>query len=192
MPCSLAKCGEIILSHLQYFCFCSSQGMNYFQKMKMENWYLTRWISVTHGRWLQGGENWRRSQVRGNLLHFFHLWEWAVDHETQQFMNLRAGMLGLWGGNHCWNVYIEERNGKFWTMKTMHFSFHVICLLCFFMEEMAILQLMCWLSSVFSSWYSMLVLERDRVYWFFQHLFLFYCPFQVTVHHPSLPGPGEV
>ena len=124
--------------------------------------------------------------------HFFHLWEWAVDHQTQQFMNLRAGMLGLWGGNHCWNVYIEERNGKFWTMKTMHFSFHVICLLCFFMEEMAILQLMCWLSSVFSSWYSMLVLERDRVYWFFQHLFLFYCPFQVTVHHPSLPGPGEV
>ena len=121
MPCSLAKCGEIILSHLQYFCFCSSQGRNYFQKMKMENWYLTRWISVTHGRWVQGGENQWRIQVRGNLLHFFHLWEWAVAHQTQQFMNLRAAMLRLWGGNHCWNVSMEERNGEFWTMKTMHF-----------------------------------------------------------------------
>ena len=50
----------------------------------------------------------------------FHLWECAVDHQTQQFMNLRAGMLGLWGGSHCCNVYREEWRRRIWDSADRH------------------------------------------------------------------------
>ena len=73
-----------------------------------------QWISVARGRWVWGGENQGRSQKRGNSLYFFHLWEWAVDHQTQQFMNLRAWMLGLCGGNHCLNGHREEWRRRIW------------------------------------------------------------------------------
>ena len=104
----------------------------------------------------------------------------------------RKPLLKCFHGGTKWRILDNEDNAFF----LPYMSSSV-----FFMEEMVILQFMCWLSSIFSSWYSTLVLffffstlvlERDHVYWFFQHLFLFYCPFQVTVHHPSLPGPGEV
>ena len=101
-------------------CFYSSQGRNYPPKMKMENWYLTQWISLVCGRWVQGGENQGRSQQRGNLLHFFHLWEWAVDHQTQKLMNLREWMLELCGGNHCWDVHREERRKRIWDSLDSH------------------------------------------------------------------------
>ena len=158
----------------------------------MEKLYMTQWISVARGRWVQGGENQERSQKRGNLLHFFHLWEWAVDHQSQQFMNLRTGMLGLWGGNHCWNVHRKGQNLGLWSQASV--SFHVIGLLQGFLRRRwLILLLVSWPSSPFfflkinvNFWHETLFTD------FFQHLFLIYHSFQVTVHHPSLPGPGEV
>ena len=56
----------------------------------------------------------RRSQESGDLFHFFHLWEWAVDHQTQKLMNLREWMLELCGGNHCWNVHREKWRRRIW------------------------------------------------------------------------------
>nr|XP_010959913.1 dihydrodiol dehydrogenase 3-like [Camelus bactrianus] len=54
---------------------------------------------------------WRRehrggSQGRGHLLHFFHLWEWCVDHRIQQLTSFKKAAMLVWcGGNHYLSVY---------------------------------------------------------------------------------------
>ena len=158
----------------------------------MENWYLTQWISVARGRWVWGGENQGRSQKRGNSLYFFHLWEWAVDHQTQQFMNLRAWMLGLCGGNHCLNGHREEWRRRIWDSVDRYLfpSMWYIFTWNFSKAGAVVFLFISWPSSQFfflivkgNSWWMSVITDA------FQHLFLFYCPFQVTVHDCSPPLP---
>ena len=158
----------------------------------MENWYLTQWISVTRGRWVQGGENQGRNQKRGSLLHFFYLWEWALDHQSQQFHESKgtdAGVVERKPLLKCSQRGMEEENlGQ---CRALSFPFHVIYLLWSFSEAEAVVFLfISWPSSQFfflivkgNSWWMSVITDV------FQHLFLFYCPFQVTVHDclPPLP-----
>ena len=90
---------------------------------------------------------WRReprrgSQERGIPLHFFHLWEWAVDHQIQQFMNFK-GLL-CWGGvDEIIAEMFTGRNGEeFGTMKIASLSFSVIYLLLGFSKEETVILLL--------------------------------------------------
>ena len=68
----------------------------------------------------------------------------------------RKPLLKCFHGGMKWRILDNEDNAFF----LPYMSSSV-----FFMEEMVILQFMCWLSSIFSSWYSTLVL----FFFFFQH-----------------------
>lgn len=90
----------------------------------MEGIFSNRWKrknTIWHSGSLShvGGES-MEERVRGEpgegeILHFFHIWQWAMDCWIRQVVNFRRTVrLQRCGGNDCWHVSREEQGRRTW------------------------------------------------------------------------------
>ena len=88
--------------------------------MKVENWYLTRWISVTRGRWVWGEASPEEDPGEGEFLSFLPPVRMGCGPSNSAVHEPKGWDAGVVGRNHCWNVHREEQWRRIWDSEDRH------------------------------------------------------------------------
>ena len=118
VPGNLAKCREIILWHKWLLLFQPGEELSPKDengKLIFDSVDLSRTWEVSPGRWEPGEES-----VEGEPPSFLPPVRMGCGPSDSEVHESKEWMLGLCGGNHCWDVHREEWRKRIWDSVDSH------------------------------------------------------------------------